>query len=396
MHRFDRLSARPIQLILCTLLLIGCGVREPHPAASSRDLTPNHPRPREGELGIVYQNGVECLGEEAQPRAGDELYLSPQGDDSNPGTRAAPLGTLAAALCNLRPGQTLYLLPGVYAESVLLGDFGDPETPITLRGVIEGDRWPVLDGENSRSMGLALVESRNFVIENIEFRNYNDEGLEALLVDGLVIQDCRFVENGRASTDPDSDGEGFGLNLVGVRGALIEGNQAIGNGPNHERWLNYTLGTGINTYELFDSVIRGNTVSGTVGGGILVEDGENVLVENNIIEGNELDANGDYWDGGIWVDGSYNVTLRGNTIRDNHGPGMVLSDEDVQYPQTSYGIVVEGNTVSGNLTAAFLWNYGVCPPPEAAIRIEENDFSGNEDLQIWCSAWECGEGQPCE
>jgi len=96
------------------------------------------------------------------------------------------------------------------------------------------------------------------------------------------------------------------------------------------------------------------------------------------------------------VDGSYNVTLRENTIRDNHGPGMVLSDEDVQYPQTSYGIVVEGNHVSGNLTAVYMWNYGICPPPEEAIRIGENEFTHNEDPELWCSEWECGVGQACE
>ncbi len=375
-------------LVTCSLFLFGC--------EEGDNLTVSHTRPREGELGIVFQNGVECLGEEAQPRSGDVLYLSPQGDDNNPGSREAPLGTLASALCNLRPGQTLYLLPGVYTESVLLGAFGNPDAPITIYGLIEDERWPVLEGENSRSMGIALVESRNFIIKNIEFRNYIDEGLLLLLVEDVIIRGNRFIENGRASVEPDAEGEGFGINLVGVRNALVEDNQAIANGPNHERWLNYTLGTGINTYELFDSIIRNNHITKTTGGGILVEDGGNVLVENNIIENNELDANGDYWDGGIWVDGSYNVTLRENTIRDNHGPGMVLSDEDVQYPQTSYGIVVEGNHVSGNLTAVYMWNYGICPPPEEAIRIGENEFTHNEDPELWCSEWECGVGQACE
>jgi len=52
-------------------------------------------------VGIVFQNGVECLGEDAQPKDGDELFVSLEGDDSNPGTASAPLETLAYALCNL-------------------------------------------------------------------------------------------------------------------------------------------------------------------------------------------------------------------------------------------------------------------------------------------------------
>jgi parallel beta-helix repeat protein len=153
---------------------------------------------------------------------------------------------------------------------------------------------------------------------------------------------------------------------------------------------------GIDTYELFDSVIRDNYIANTIGGGILVEDGANVLVEGNTIENNELDANGDYWDGGIWVDGSKYITLRGNTITNNHGPGLNLSDEDVQYPQSSIGFVVEGNIVTDNAFGVYMWNFGICPPPEEAISFGENQIENNTEQDIWCEEWTCGEGEACE
>jgi parallel beta-helix repeat protein len=110
-----------------------------------------------------------------------------------------------------------------------------------------------------------------------------------------------------------------------------------------------------------------------------------VLVEGNWVDQNELDAGGDYWDGGIWVDGGHGITLRGNVITDNHGPGLQISDEDRQYPQASYGYVVEGNEIIGNLFGVFLWNFGDCPyPKDEILHLSNNIIKGNVEQAIWC------------
>jgi len=347
-------------------------------------------------VGIVFRNGVECLGEEAQPLAGEEIYVSLEGDDSNPGTKTAPLGTLARAICSLRPGQTLNIAPGKYHESIILGEFGNSNAPIIIRANPEAESRPVLEGDSTRTMGIALVESANIIIEGLEFRNYTDEGLLVLEGSGFIIRDNKFTTNGRASIDPDYEEEGFGIGVYGARDVLIEGNEAADNGPNQERWENLVLGTGIDTYENSNVIIRDNYIHGTIGGGILVEDSADVLVENNRIEDNQLDANGDYWDGGIWVDGGENITLRSNEISAHNGPGIVLSDEDVQYPAASLGYVVEENHISGNLVGIFIWNWGMCPVEENIIRLIDNDLEDNLEGGIWCTEWECGEGEACE
>ncbi len=349
-------------------------------------------------VGIIFREGVECLGEEAQPLAGDggEVYVSLEGDDSNPGTEAAPLGTLAHAICNLSPDQTLNISPGVYHESIILGEFGNSSAPITIRAIPGSESRPVLEGDSMRTMGIALVESTNIIIENLEFRNYTDIGLLVLEGSDFTIKNNKFLSNGRASIDPDYDEEGFGVGVYGASNVLIEGNESADNGPNQERWENFVLGTGIDTFGNSDVVIRDNYIHGTTGGGILVEDSTDVLVENNRIEDNQLDANGDYWDGGIWVDGGANITLRGNIIKDHNGPGIVLSDEDVQYPNASTGYVVENNTINNNLVGMFIWNWGMCPAEESIIRLTDNDLEGNEEGEIWCTEWECGEGEACE
>ncbi|MFQ5434980.1 MAG: nitrous oxide reductase family maturation protein NosD [Anaerolineae bacterium] len=365
---------------LAGLLVAGCG-------ASSGG---------EGEVGIPFANGVECLGEEAAPSEQEVVFVSPDGRDDNPGTETATWQTLAHALCQAQPGQTINILPGVYRESVVMGLFGSADFPITIQGVPDGDELPILDGEGMRTMGIGLVESANIVIANLEFRNYTDEGLYVLVGEDMVIRGNRFVGNGRASIDPEFDGEGFGVQISGGKRIIIENNEASQNGPGPDRVADGILGTGIDTYELEDSIIRDNYSHHNTGGGMLVEDSINVLVAGNRIEANELDANGDYWDGGIWVDGGHDITLRGNEVRDNHGPGIELSDEDVRYPDNSYGYVLENNTIANNEFGLYIWNWGQCLPPETAVILQQNDITNNTQQDVWCAEWMCGEGEACE
>ena len=57
-----------------------------------------------------------------------------RGDDAARGDEAAPWKTLAHALRQLKPGDTLYLRGGVYYEHVALTRSGTAETPITIAG----------------------------------------------------------------------------------------------------------------------------------------------------------------------------------------------------------------------------------------------------------------------
>ena len=48
-----------------------------------------------------------------------DLYVAPNGNDSNPGTSSAPLATIAAASNKVHPGETVYLMPGKYSEAII-------------------------------------------------------------------------------------------------------------------------------------------------------------------------------------------------------------------------------------------------------------------------------------
>lgn len=58
------------------------------------------------------------------------LYVAPDGDDANPGTRAAPLRSVGAAATKARAGATVRVAPGTYAENVKSSANGSATAPI--------------------------------------------------------------------------------------------------------------------------------------------------------------------------------------------------------------------------------------------------------------------------
>ena len=179
--------------------------------------------------------------------------------------------------------------------------------------------------------------------------------------------------------------EGYGIHADESANILIENNDVFENGPQPKVFPDRLMGTGINTYRITDSVIRNNLSHGNIGGGILVEDSEDVLVENNEVYANDCDATSDdWWDGGIWLDGGRSVTIRNNVFRDNLGPGIEISDEDFQSPT---GYILEDNISTGNYYGIFIWNFGATDwPPEEVLQRSGNQFTDNTRQDVWIVA----------
>jgi len=70
----------------------------------------------------------------AIPLQAATLYVAPDGDDTQPGTREEPLKTISAAAEIAMPGDVVYVLEGVYRERVAPPRSGKPGKPITYRG----------------------------------------------------------------------------------------------------------------------------------------------------------------------------------------------------------------------------------------------------------------------
>lgn len=346
-------------------------------------------------LALLVAAGAGCGGDTpAEPDRPDDVsrtyYVSNQGDDDADGSDVGTAyRTIGRALEVAVPGDTVLIRAGTYHEELMLEGIGGPDLPITIRG--EGD-GTVLDGQNVMSMGLWCERCSNLIFEKLEIRNFTDVGIGVSLSSGITMRHLRVHHNGTNPQLVDWEIEGYGIQAEESSDVTIENNDVYRNGPQPR--MPGRLGTGIDTFALTDSVIRGNRSHDNTGGGILVEDGVRIVVEGNEVVGNYLDASPDeWWDGGLWLDGGHDVTVRDNVFRDNRGPGIQISDEDHQQP---YGYLLEGNTVTGNYYGVYIWNFGSSDvPPEDVLRMSNNDISGNERMEIWIVPWECPPPDPC-
>ncbi|HUS81560.1 MAG TPA: right-handed parallel beta-helix repeat-containing protein [Armatimonadota bacterium] len=101
----------------------------------------------------------------AYAHAGDVFFVSPTGDDAGAGTSVASAWrTLAHACRQLRAGQTLYLLPGTYAEPLELRGLQADGKPTIVRARTKGEA--TLDGT-----GITVAQCRNVRIEGMRVRN---------------------------------------------------------------------------------------------------------------------------------------------------------------------------------------------------------------------------------
>lgn len=307
------------------------------------------------------------------------VYVSLNGSNSNDGlSEGAALRSVQIACDRLDDGDTLIILPGTYHQSFY---FDNERFRKTVKILGEGE--VIFDGEHSDYYALTIEGSRGIIVSNIEVRNYNMTGINVLGSNSIVIQDCTTINNGGDSTEWTWYNEGYGINAKYSSNVIIRRNIVMENGPNPEITAQYgSLGTGINTYELENSQIVDNITRDNRGGGILVEDGFNVVVTGNESTGHRAKSYlipsqpelGQWWCGGIWIDGGSNITVRNNTFSDNIA-GVYISNID---EQVCYGFLVDDNTVSNNRYGMYI-HYYTRRTPESVLEItDRNHLDSNE------------------
>lgn len=122
----------------------------------------------------------------AHPYRGEVLFVKPEGDDTASGRSVeAAFKTLARAVGDLREGQTLYLLPGTYAEPLLL----DGLTDVTVRA--HGGHGATIDSPR----GVVVRGCRNVAVEGLCIRGAAT-GVTVGQSPGTVVRRCEVIDNG--------------------------------------------------------------------------------------------------------------------------------------------------------------------------------------------------------
>jgi parallel beta-helix repeat protein len=256
--------------------------------------------------------------------ASNTYYVSPTGNDSNPGSSTAPFKTFPKAVSALQPGDTLQVLAGTYSETLTLSSSGTATAPITVLG--------------------------NGAIVNMQGINAN-----GITVSGSYVRVSGFEVTG--ATD-------FGI-------AVMSQNVTIENNIVHDNVTKNGVGTcGLSTswgsgvkvrVGGQNTTIRNNTVYNNCGEGIAVTRGVTTLVEGNTVSDN-FSVN-------IYVDNSPYVNVKSNRsyctgthLRNgNRATGIALGEESYSgWGAQLHDVVISGNSITdcGTGVAAFESNVG--------------------------------------
>ncbi|MDD1718585.1 MAG: right-handed parallel beta-helix repeat-containing protein [Methanoregulaceae archaeon] len=129
---------------------------------------------------------------------GATYYVSPSGDDANPGTRLLPWATPGYGSKQLRPGDTLVIRSGTYYLSRYWDDMITPGSGvagkwITIRG--EGPRRPILAGRDGLPAAADISGCRFVRLKNLEITSdrgaWFDKGISAT---GGVLRDSVLAD----------------------------------------------------------------------------------------------------------------------------------------------------------------------------------------------------------
>ena len=229
------------------------------------------------------------------------LFVSPTGDDGNPGTQAAPLRSLGRAAARAVPGTEVVVTEGTYTGSVRTQVSGTPDARITFVSPTRSGARIVGDA----SAGHAWNNSGNYVdIVGFDVSGPNGDGLTT---SGSFV---RIVDNqvhGFAGNCISTANNGYNLHNIDVIGNLAYGcgRSALDHGiyvshPGGVVANNISFdnaGFGIHCWHNCNALtISNNLVFGNPEGGIVVGQGDgpnngwvaadNFVVSNNIAVGN--------------------------------------------------------------------------------------------------------------
>ena len=232
------------------------------------------------------------------------------------------------AVTRAKAGDTILVEPGTYKETVYID-----KDNITLRGVIKAGKWPTLEGEKIRNDAV-LYSGSGITVENLKIINYKGNGVMGQAGNNFVIRNNWIIDAGVYGIFPEFGKNGLiehnvlsgiedaaiyvgmcdnvdvlhnevfdsvaGIEIENSRHSIVDGNYVHDNTGGILVFI--TPGLPIKTN--YDTIIRNNFIvnnnhenfaaPGSIvsfvakGTGITIMASDDVIVENNIITGNEF------------------------------------------------------------------------------------------------------------
>ena len=269
------------------------------------------------------------------PQATKIYYVSPAGNDANPGTTTAPFKTLAKGVSALAAGDTL-MVTGTYNQPLVVSTSGTASAPINIIGSAA-----VLDMGGAQANGIKV--SGNYInISGFDVKGTTSHGV---LISGKNVK----FENSSVHHSVLENGSGTcsGTGSWGSAVKVMVGGENV--------------------------VIRGNSVYENCGEGIGVTRGVNVLVESNTVRDN--------YSVNIYLDNSpyttaqnNNVSCTGIYLRDGRrASGIAIAEEEY----AGWGAQRHDNYVLNNYVAGCYDGISSWQPEVADGKLINAVISGN-------------------
>jgi hypothetical protein len=275
------------------------------------------------------------------------FYVSPNGDDNNPGSLSQPWQHIDFAVNNsaVRPGDTIFIRDGVYEEYIKQGISGAPGQPIYIRNypgetpVITGSgswRWHILGQSHIRLIGLT-------------FSNYQKGGLQIRTRDASItdieIINCTFEGQGQLNNDGaktihvTTADTGNEINHIAIRNNLF---MDIDSGDHPA----IQIAGNVHDSEIVDNIlVTTSSIAIGIAGRPDIGQPERILIEGNDISGHGSPGK---HSAGIYLDGAgSHIIVEQNNIHDGQ-QGIKVSLETAASDLETQYIIVRHNVLYNN------------------------------------------------
>lgn len=317
-------------------------------------------------------------GNETIAHASSSYYVSTSGSDSNSGTSTgSAFKTLQKAANTAAPGDTVYVLGGVYNQKLKITKSGTSSAPITFqsysntKAVIDGSGLKISD----QSEGLVEISNAsNIKFKGFEVRNFKssvyDEVPMGIYISGAgsnielsgnkvhhIESNAKVIKDGDDWTGRNAHGIAvFGTKSAALKNITIHGNELSDLVLGSSEAL--VLNGNVDTFKVTNNRVHDND---NIGIDIIGFEGvapTNDQARNGLISGNTVYnisatknpsygpvPNDQYSAGGIYVDGGKNIVIERNKSYKND-IGVELASE--HYGKSTSGITLRNNLIYAN------------------------------------------------
>lgn len=329
------------------------------------------------------------------------LYVSPSGNDSNPGTINKPLKTIQRAADAASPGTTVYVRGGIYCERLGVTSGGTQEGGFVTfrsqpgeRAILDGSCLKVAEGDDAlvELINVSFVRVQEFEIRNLRTSDYQSVpwGIRVAGAGShveILRNDVHNIEQNFSGRGRPVNGLGIGVYgtdaKTPISDLVIDGNQVhhLKTGSSESLVVNgnvsgfritrnvvhdnNNIGIDVIGFEhtapdravdrardgvvsenrVYDITSRGNLGEGGPNSdGIYVDGGTRVLIERNVVHDVDygIELASEHYDG----DTSH-VTARNNLVYSCHASGFAIGGYDLKRGHT-FDVAIVNNTIYKN------------------------------------------------